>query len=174
MDNKLPSVLKTLNDGIREAQQCIKEIQNELATARCELKKVKLERDTYKEMLTQGNTKEHTLAYMTIHSCDNGEGVDTETCVGVFTTKPLALQAILDVCKKNEELSVDDFRIEDFDVGKALNNDEIVHVEQHDEEAHCEVSTRIIGILCDASKHTATSHSYLREYCVDKVYCIEY
>lgn len=170
MNNKLPSVLKTLNDGIREAQQCIKEIQNELATSRCELKKVKLERDTYKAILAQGNTKSNTLAYMTIHSCDNGEGVDTETCVGVFTTKPSALQAVLDVCKKNEELSSDDFRIEEFDVGKTLIPNEIVNVEQHDEEAHGEISTTIIGILCDTNQHKNSSHSYL----VDKVYYIEY
>lgn len=171
MNNKKREVLKSLNDYFHGTEQCIQDLENQLA-------KVKLERDTYKEMLEQGNTKRNTIAYMTIHSCDNGEGVDTETCVGVFTTKSLAMQAILDVCKKNEELSFDAFRIEEFDVGKTLIHNEIVHVEQHDEEAHCEISTSIVGILCDANKRSdircqTSYHSYLVGYNVDKVYYIE-
>ena len=166
MDNKRHEVLKSLNHYFQEAEQCIKELQNQLA-------KVKLERDSYKEMLEQGDTKNDTLAHMAIHSCDNGEGVETETCIGVFTTKSLALRAMLDVCQKNEEISLCDLRVEAFDVGKTLIPNEIVHVEQHDEEAHCEISTSIIGILCDINKHTDISHSYLVEYSVDKIYYIE-
>jgi hypothetical protein len=169
MNHKRQEVLNSLNDCFQEAEQRINELQNQLA-------KVKIERDTYKTMLEQGNTKNNTLAYMTIHSCDNGEGVDTETCIGVFTTKPLALRAMLDVCNKNEEISLDAFRIEEFDVGKTLIHNDIVHVEQHDEEAHCEIATSIIGILCDANKHIYVylCNSYLVEYIVDKVYYIEY
>jgi len=171
--NKSHEVLKSLNDYFHGAEQSIKDLQNQLAKVKLELVKVKLERDSYKEMLEQGNTKNNTLVYMTIHSCDNGEGVNTENCIGVFTTKPLALQAILDVCKENNKISSDDFQIEEFDVGETLIHGEIVHVEQHDEEAHCEISTSIIGIQSDINQYKNSGNSYLVEYIVDKVYYIE-
>jgi hypothetical protein len=49
---------------------------------------------------------------MVIHRCDDGKGADTETCVGV--TRSLAAKAVLDVCKKNGDVSFDEFLITEF------------------------------------------------------------
>ena len=165
MDHKRKDVLKSVNDYFQEAERSVNELQNQLA-------KVTLERDIYKEMLEQVNIKSNTIAYVAIYSCDNGEGVDTDKCIGVFTMKSLALQAISDVCNKNKEVSIDAFQVGESDVGKTLVPNEIVYIEQCDEEAHCEISTNIISILCDPIKRTY-NHSYLVEYNVDKVYYID-
>lgn len=161
MDAKKREVLKSLDEYFQDSEQRINELQNELA-------KVKLERDMYKGML---DIKRDTLTYMVIHRCDNGKGTDTETCVGVFTTKSLAAQAILDVCKKNEDVSFDDFLITEFFVGKTLMPGEIVQVEKLDKEAHCEVSTTIISVRCDSNVGV---DNYIEAFVVDNVYYIEY
>ena len=161
MNAKKREVLNSLDEYFQDSEQRIENLQNELA-------KVKLERDMYKGML---DSKHNPLSYMVIHRCDNGEGVDTETCVGVFTTRSLAARAVLDVCKKNEDVSFDDFLITEFFVGKTLMPGEIVQVEKHDEEAHCEVSTTIIGIRCDSD---VGDDNYIEAFVVDTVYYIEW
>ena len=158
MDAQKREVLSSLDEYFQDSEQRIENLQNELA-------KTKLERDMYKGIET------NTLAYMVIHRCNNGKGTDTQTCVGVFTTRSLAAQAILDVCKKNKDVSFDDFLITEFFVGKTLIPGEIVQVEKHDEEAHCEVSTTIIGIRCDSNVGV---DNYIEAFVVDTVYYIEW
>jgi hypothetical protein len=172
MNSKKNKVVECLNDFLSEAERSTKALQKELAV-------IRLERDIYKEMLVKEQrgcnteyTKGSNVAYVTIYSRDNGEGADTCTCIGVFTRKSKALQAILDVCKKNDELSIDGFIIEEFDVGKELISDHIVNVLHFDEDAHCETSTTIVGIQCDVKPENHSQY-YSVEYKVDKVYHIE-
>lgn len=149
---------------MQEAEQALNALHEKLAT-------VQLERDMYKEMLftKTGDTK----AYTSIYAVDNGEGRDTETCVGVFTTRALAMQAILDVCKKNKDLSIRAFNIEEFPVDQPLVPYATVHLVQYDEEAHCEISTSILGIECKSLRQSSVTDSYLAEYKVNTVYFIE-
>lgn len=155
---------KSFNVLLQEAEHAVNALREKLAT-------VQLERDMYKEMLSKNS--ESPQAYTSVYTVDNGEGRDTETCIGVFTTRALAMQAILDVCKKNKDLSVHAFTIEEFPVDEPLHPDAIVKLVQYDEEAHCEVSTSILGIECKSLQQSSVTDSYLAEYKVNTVYFIE-
>jgi hypothetical protein len=84
--------------------------------------------------------------------------------------KSKALQSILDTCKKDTTLNVQCFKIEEFDSRQALVPNEIVRFIQHDEEAHCEISTTIMGVLDANSQELHDEEYYTAEYIVDKVY----
>ena len=155
-----------MNSFFREAEQTIKELQDKLA-------KVSLERDMYKEQLSQKEETKGKVAYVPIYSRDNGEGVDTETCIGVFTTKSLALQAILDVCNKNKEICIEQCMVEEYDVNTPLVPNEIVRVIQYDEEGHYEVANSIIGVYNETTNNSLDDEYYLAEYRIDEVYHIE-
>ena len=169
MEHKRREVLQSINNVFKDLEQSIKDLEEQLA-------KVKLERDMYKDMLSQ-NTEEpkHVprVAYMTVYTMDNSEGMDTETCIGVFTTKALAMQAILDACRQNKELNVNSFSVEEFSVDEPLQGNATVQVVQYDEETHCAVSTSILGIKCKALQHKSFTNCYLAEYIVNRVYPIE-
>lgn len=166
MNVKRDNVIKSMNDFLQEANEKIKELREKLV-------KVTLQRDVYKEMLSQKQDHKNHIAYTVIYFRDNGEGVDTETCVGVFSTKALGLQAILDVCKENKEISFEECKMEEFEVGQALIPDEIVNVVHFDEEAHCERSTTVMGIYEEMSTNHLHKDCYLLEYVVDRIYSIE-
>jgi hypothetical protein len=155
--------LKSLDAYVEEAEQTIRQLKDKLAN-------VTLERDMYKRMLVEEG--ELGGAWMTIYSKDNGEGVDTETCVGVFTTNALAIQAILDVCAKNKDVCVDSFRVEDLKTNSPFTTGQVVKVMHYDEEMHCEVATVILDINEDTKGRTYTD-CYAIEYTVDTVYHIE-
>lgn len=126
------------------------------------------ERDIYKELLKEKDNIESNIVYATIYIKDNGEGVDTESCIGVFSKKSLALQAILDVCKNNAKLNINQFNVVDVDVGKVLKPNDIVYLVQCDEEANCEVSTRIVSICCEPFKENKLYYS--EKYTVDMLH----
>lgn len=158
---------KSFNVLLQEAEHALNALREKLAT-------VQLERDMYKEMLSRNTESTNdTKAYTSIYTVDNGEGRDTETCIGVFTTRALAMQAILDVCKKNKDLYIHAFTIEEFPVDEPLQPDTLVKLVQYDEEAHCEVSTSILGIECKSLQQSKVTNSYLAEYKVNTVYFIE-
>lgn len=170
MNAKLSDIAKRLNEHLSEADKAFREQQKELELTR-------LERDIYKEIL-KNTDKLYTTdgissqVYAVIYSIDNGEGVDTDTCIGVFTKKTKALKALVDVCKNNTELDVNGFNIVPFNVGKEVQTEDIVYVIQCDEEAHCEISTSVIDVKCDA-KDIDYNDCYSVEIVVDKVYDIE-
>jgi hypothetical protein len=154
-----------------EAEQSVKELKDKLA-------EVQLERDIYCENLmlltsTEQNKKNNNVAFCTMYTVDNGEGRDTETCIGVFVTRALAMQAILDVYNKNKELCIDSFTIAEFPVDEPLQPDTMVQMVQYDEEAHCEVSTSILGIQCKYLQQSSVTNSYLAEYKVNALYFIK-
>lgn len=168
MESKRSDLVKSMNSFFREAEQTIKELQDKLA-------KVSLERDMYKEQLSHSRKEETKgkVAYVPIYSRDNGEGVDTETCIGVFTTKPLAMQAILAVCNKNKEISIKQCMIKEYDVNTPLVPNEIVRVIQYNEEGHYEVANNVIGIYNETANNSLDDEYYLEEYRVNEVYHID-
>jgi hypothetical protein len=165
LNNKQQQVLNTLKSIFDESEQSIMNLQEKLA-------KVQLERDILQEKFEHSKSSNH-IAYTVIYSKDNGEGVDTETCIGVFTTKALAMQTILNICNENKDLSIHAFTIEEFPVDEPLQPDVRVQVVQYDEEAHCEVSTSILGIQCKSLQQKNITDSYLTEYKVNTVYFID-
>lgn len=170
MNSKVYKGLILLKEQLLEAENDFLEQQKELEIT-------KLERDIYKEIIintqnTYTGTTYSNVVYVPLYSRDNGEGMDTETCIGVFTTKTKALQAILDVSKKNKELCVKGFMINEFNVDIEVGTDDIVYVIQCDEEAHCEISTTILDVKCD-NLMDDYKDCYSVEYTVDKVYSIE-
>lgn len=170
MNSKVYKGLILLKEQLLEAEKDFLEQQKELEIT-------KLERDIYKEIIintqnTYTGTNYSNVVYVPLYSRDNGEGMDTETCIGVFTTKTKALQAILDVCKKNKELCVKGFMINEFNVDIEVGTDDIVYVIQCDEEAHCEISTTILDVKCD-NLMDDYKDCYNVKYTVDKVYSIE-
>lgn len=163
-------VLVCLNNYFKETENSLEKLQHELEV-------VKLERDMLKQMLREEKimhvNDKCNVAYVTIYSKDNGEGIDTETCVGVFTRKSMAMQAIVDVCTKNSSVSQDSFTVGELTCGKPLSPNDVVNVKQCDVEAHCETSTTIIGIQCGAMEDNEDDNCYTVEYIVDKVYHID-
>lgn len=134
-------LLSKMKDYMANTKLTIDKLKAELST-------VKLQRDTYKEELLQvqkKNVDTRHIAYTVIYASDNGEGVDTELCIGVCSSKAKALQAIVDVSQRNE-VDSNMFEVREFDVGQPLQQDCKVYVTHISEEAHCEVSTRIIGV----------------------------
>jgi hypothetical protein len=171
MEHKRREVLQSLNNVFKDLEQSIKDLEEQL-------QRVQLERDMYKDMLSQvQNTNDlihvSRVAYMSVYTMDNSEGMDTETCIGVFTTRALAMQAILDVCRQNKELNVNSFSVEEFSVDEPLVPHATVQVVQYDEETHCAVSTSILGIKCKALQDKNFPNCYLAEYIVNRVYPIE-
>jgi hypothetical protein len=170
MTSKIRDIVNRLNEHLCEAEKSYREQQKELELTR-------LERDIYKEILIKSHNLSNysncsNVIHVAVYSRDNGEGVDTETCVGVFTTKTKALQAILDVCKSNTELSVNGFMIDEFNLDKEVGSRDIVYLIQCDEEAHCEISTTILDVKCDNIINDYED-CYSVEYTVDNVYYIE-
>lgn len=170
MNSTLLDIAKRLNEHICDAERAFREQQEELELTR-------FERDMYKEIIvnSQNTSNSNTgsnVVFVAFYSMDNGEGVDTETCVGVFTTKIKALKAILDVCKSNKELSVSGFMINEFPVDKELETGNSIYVVQCDEEAHCEISTTILDVKCD-NHIDDYKDCYTVEYIIDKVNYIE-
>lgn len=170
MYNTKCKLLDCLNSYIQEYEQTVKELKKELDIT-------KLERDIYKElhMKREMNTStqkhdDNKVVYATIFTRDNGEGADTETCVGVFTRKSLALEAIVDVCKKNNEVYPSGFTIEEFDLEKPVVSSDTVYVVLYVTEAHCEFSITVVGVRLDANTNGIY---YTEEYKVDVVYPIE-
>lgn len=167
MNSKISDILKRLNENFFEAEKAFREQQKELELTR-------FERDVYKDIIikSQNVSKVNTssnVVFVAVYSRDNGEGADTETCIGVFTSKTKALQAILDVCRRNRDLGVNGFTINEFDVDKQLDTGNSVYVIQCDEEAHCEIATTILDVQC----HNIIDDyedCYSVDYIVDKVY----
>ena len=160
--NTKQSLFRSVKLFIEETESSMKQLNDQLAI-------VKLERDMYKEMCKRGDECAKNTAYISIYSVDNGEGVDTETCIGVFNKKSLAMQSIYEICKNNE-FDTESFRIETFDVDKELIPGEIIKIIQRDEEAHCEVSTTIIGVQSCTS---IDDDYYTVDYKINTVYFIE-
>lgn len=134
-------VLTKMNEYFANTETTIEKLQQELSA-------VKIERDAYKEELMQLKEKtagQENIAYTVVYTHDNGEGMDTEVCIGVFSSHTKALQAIADVSVRND---VDSrmFEITEFDVGQPIQPKSKIYVTYESEEAHCEVSTRIIGV----------------------------
>jgi hypothetical protein len=174
MNSKLYDLLKSFKVELSEVEKNFLEQQKELELTR-------LERDFYKEKCVNlQNVSECTnVAHLAIYSRDNGEGVDTESCVGVFTNKSNAMQAILEVCKNNKEIDLNGFDIRELKVDRDLKSDGTVYVMQHDEEAHCEISTSIVGVECYISVNGYNNDEVYRDcysidYIVNKVYHIEH
>lgn len=172
MNFKKKTVLQSLSDYFQEVEQSIEQLQNQLDV-------VKLERDLYKQQvveLQESNNKEvskQSVAHVTVYSEDNGEGVDTEICIGVFTTKSKALYAILDLCQKHKALNSQSFDVLQFNVSKTLSPNDTVYVIQEDREEHCEISTNIIDVYCENILKNDDNEYYAVEYKVDEVYYIE-
>lgn len=134
-------LLTKMNEYFDSTKLTIDKLKAELST-------VKLQRDAYKEELVQlqeKNIDEKHIAYTVIHTSDNREGATTEVCIGVFSSKAKALQAIVDVSQRNE-VDSNMFEVQEFNVGQPLHPGCKVYVTHLSEEAHCEVSTRIIGV----------------------------
>lgn len=174
MNSKLYDLLKSSKEQLNEAEKSFLALQKELELTR-------LERDIHKEvlkeiyLLTQNvptYTQGSNVVYMNVYSHDNGEGVDTDECIGVFTKKSKAMQATVDVCMNNKQLHSNEFTIIELKVEKEVVSDDTVYVIQHDEEAHWETSTTILDVKCN-DKSDDHKDSYSVEYTVDKVYHIE-
>jgi hypothetical protein len=170
MNFEIYNNVKRLNELFCEVEKSIREQQKELELTR-------LERDIYKSIIINSqnvsNLKRGTnIVHVVIYSRDNGEGSDTETCIGVFTSKTNAMKAVLDVCKSNAELSVDGFMINELNIDKDLQSGDNVYVIHCDEEAHCEISTTVLDVKCD-NKINDYKDCYSIEYTVDKVHYIE-
>lgn len=169
MNSITGDIIKKLNELVCNAETSFREQQIELELTR-------LERDIYKEIILKSqnvsnSNRSSDIVYVSIYSKDNGEGANTETCIGVFTTKLKALNAILNVYKSNTELDVNGFMIEEYNVVQELETGNIVYVVQCDEEAHCEISTTILDVKCD--NFHDYKDCYTVEYVVDKVNYIE-
>jgi hypothetical protein len=123
----------------------------------------------YKIMLYEERklTKPNT-AYVIVYVKDNGEGMDTEQCMGVFSKRSLALQSIININRKNQKLLLSSFRVEEFNVPNSIMPNDTVHVVHYDEEAHCEISTRIVDIQLGNMKPSNAQH-YIEEYKVDEI-----
>lgn len=171
MNSRIRDIVKHLNEHLSEAEKAFREQEREVEL-------VKLERDIYKEILVKSHnilvssTGCTNVVYCAIYSKDNGEGIDTDTCIGVFTTKTKALQAILEVCKNNRELNVNGFTIDEFNLEQEVDTGDSVFTIQCDEEAHCETSTTVLDVKCDNHNHGYTD-CYTVEYTVDNVYHLE-
>lgn len=90
MDLRRKTTLNYLNEYFQEVEQSLEKLKKELEI-------VKLERDMYKQELQECKDNlvaQNNVVHMTVYSEDNGEGVDTEVCIGVFTTKSNAIKAI--------------------------------------------------------------------------------
>ncbi len=172
MNCKRKTVLKSLNDYFQEVEKSLENLEQQLEV-------VKLERDLYKQQvveLQECNNKEvskQNVAHVSVYSEDNGEGVDTEICIGVFTTKSKAINAILDLCKKHKDLNSQSFNVLQFNVSKTLLPNDTVYVIQQDREEHCEISTNIIDVYCENILKNDDNEYYTVEYKVDEVYSIE-
>jgi hypothetical protein len=176
MNSEVVDKLKLLKQYVSEAEKAFEEQKKELELTR-------LERDFYKDIAINFQIDSNcntcsNVVYVTIYSKDNGEGVDTDTCVGVFTNKLKAKQATMDVCIRNKELHFNGFTIQEFKVDKELITNDTVYVMQHDEEAYCEVSTTIVGVECYISVNGYNNDElyhdcYVVDYIVDTVYHIE-
>lgn len=162
------AVLKSVNDYFHEVEQCLDKLNQQLEL-------VSLEKDFYKQQVyeLQEDNKDlrHSLVHMVVYSEDNGEGSDTEICLGVFTRKSYAIKAILDICKKHTELDTESYNIVEIKLDKHVRTNDVVYVVQQDVEAHCEISTSIIGVQFDNT--TNNKEYYTVEYKLDDVYCIE-
>ena len=170
MNRIISDIMKNLQDNLSKVEKSFKELEKELELTR-------LERDIYKEIVLKSQnssiySSDSNVVYVAIYSRDNGEGRDTDICIGVFTTKTKALKAILDVCKSNTELSVNGFGIDEFNLDKELQTGNNVYVVKCDEEEHCEISTTILDIKCDNNTDDYKD-CYSEEYTIDKVYHIE-
>lgn len=168
---------KTISDIVRNLQQDLSKIETTFREQQKELEITRFERDVYKELFIKSqnmsnNNTSSNVVFIVIYSMDNGEGVDTQRCIGVFTTKTQALKAVLDVCKSNGELDVNGFTIEELSVDKKLETGNSVYVVQCDEEAHCEISTTILDVKCN-NHINEYNDCYSVEYTVDNVYYIE-
>jgi hypothetical protein len=174
MNSKIYDLLKSLKEQLSEVEKNFLEQQKKLELTR-------LERDIHKEILKEiyeltqnvpSYTQGSNVLYMNVYSCDNGEGVDTDECIGVFTKKSKAMQATVDVCMNNTELDSNGFIIVEVKVDKKIVSDDTVYVIKQDEEAHCEISTTILDVKIN-NKNDDYKDSYSVEYTVDKVYHIE-
>jgi hypothetical protein len=174
MNSKIYDILKSFREQLSEAETNFLKLQKELELTR-------IERDVHKEVLKEiyeltqnvpSYTEGSNTLYITVYSHDNGEGVDTEECIGVFTKKSRAMQATVDVCMNNKQLDSNAFNIIELKVDKQMISGDVVYVIKHDEEAHCEVSTTILGVKCN-NKSDDYKDSYSVEYTVDKVYRID-
>ena len=167
MDLRRKTTLNYLNEYFQEVEQSLEKLKKELEI-------VKLERDMYKQELQECKDNlvaQNNVVHMTVYSEDNGEGVDTEVCIGVFTTKSNAIKAILDLCNKHDDLNSQSFNIVEFNVNKLLSSNDTVYVVQQDIEEHCEVSTNIIDVICENTINN--NNHYTVEYKVDEVNFIE-
>lgn len=155
-------LLTKMNEYFTNTEQTINKLNQELSI-------IKIERDMYKEQLIQLQKQtivKEGIAYTVRYTHDNGEGMDTELCIGVFSSRTKALTAIMDICKTNELDSIM-FDIVEFDVGHPIQPKSTVYVTHEDEETHCEVSTRIIDVKMNEVQHYTDKDVYDVKFIVD-------
>lgn len=104
----------------------------------------RIERDMYKEMLHERQWEQ--TVYAAIYSVDNGEGANTDTCIGVFSKKSLAYKAIYDSCIENNFVT---FTIDDFNTNTKIKPGDSINVIAKDTYAHGADSTSILGVSLD-------------------------
>ena len=101
---------------------------------------------------------EQNIVYVPIYTIDNGEGANTDMCIGVFSQKSFAYKAILDACTENTQLQIDSFIVEEFSTPVMTNT---INVLVQDIEAHGATSTTVLGVTTSTPSAESTSVEYI-------------
>lgn len=158
------------NDLLTKMKEYFVTAENTINNLKKEISSIKLERDAYKEQLIQlqqNTVVDKNVIYVAIYSHDNGEGMDTEVCIGVFSSKAKAMEAIMDVCDRNS-LDSRMFDVSEYHVENPIHSKSSLYVTHQNEEAHCEVSTRILGVHVDPIQSCTKEDVYDVEFVVDE------
>lgn len=167
MESKKKELLTCLSNLITDYESTINDLKQQLAETQLDRD---IYRERYKEETQQYTHGQNKTAYVTVYMHENGEGLQSEQCIGVFSKKSLALESIRDSMSSIKP--VNSFRVETFSVDHVLIPNEDIRVAQYDDKNTHEVVTQIKGVYSAASERPKElGNCYNELYKVDMVYC---
>ena len=159
MNYKKKILLQSMHEFLEFAQTSIDKLQKELQI-------VTFERDMYRQIILESDTDKTNELFLAIYSKDIGEGYETQSCIGVFSLKSIALKAILQVSRYDHDINISQFHIEPVPTQQYYESGHIVPVVMQDILAHRREFTRIIGIRLTGK---ITHNAYCQNYIIDEI-----
>jgi len=167
MEQKKQELFATLTNLLGDYQKTIADLKQQLTETKLDRD---IYRERYKEETHQYTHAQNKTAFVAVHVLENKEGLESQKCIGVFSKKSLALEAIQNSI--SPEKPVHSFRVESFAVDHVLIPNEDVRVAQYDDTSTHEVATEIKGIFrASGTRPVELGCCYDDIYKVDVVYC---